>query len=459
MRPLPLRTKVAFWSALVATLSMGAALAGIRYFLSNELLNDIDDRLEREANQILWALDRPPNGPIEKHTEITEDMLPPYAPNRIIEFHDPANKLPYKSPKLKDRSLAAQPVKLHEIEHDGQHYRVITRNHKFFTLRLGTPLTSFYNTLRKVNWAILLALPAVCLFSLGGGVWVAARAMRPVKKITETAERITAEDLNRRLPVPGAEDEIFQLTAVLNGMFARLEKSYTQAVRFASDASHQLKTPIAVMRAGFDTLMKQPGMTAENLAELSDLLQQTRRLSSLAEGLLLLARADAGHLGIKIQPTNLRPVLEACAEDAEVLASSQKIRIETDIPEELPALCDTARVEQVLLNLLENAVKYNCAGGFIKIYAGADERGVFVIVANSGKPVPGPKMSGIFDRFTRGETDETRSGHGLGLAIARELALAQNGELRLLRSDAEVTEFELRLPAAPNPARELVTVA
>ncbi len=455
MKALPLRAKVAFWSALVAMLAMCAALVGIHFFVRAALLEDIDAALGRDANQILWFLDRPPDGPIENRTEILEETLPPLAVERLVQFHSSDNRLSYLSPQLKGRSLARDSAEPHEIELDGKPFRIVTRYHKFLTLRLGISLSTYYSTLERVNWAIFLALPVVCLISLGGGVWVAARAMRPVKKITDTAERITAEDLNRRLPIPTAEDEIFQLTSVLNGMFARLEKSYTQAVRFASDASHQLKTPIAVMRAGIDSLMKQRGMSPENLAELSDLLQQTRRLSSLADGLLLLARADAGALGINIVPTDLRAVIEVCAEDAEVFAAPRRIRIETELPQELPTLCDAPRVEQILLNLLENAVKYNNDGGLIRIHAGSDDIGVFVIVANTGKPVPGPKMSGIFNRFTRGETDETRSGHGLGLAIARELAAAQNGELKLLRSDEEMTEFELRLPAAPSAVREL----
>jgi signal transduction histidine kinase len=232
---------------------------------------------------------------------------------------------------------------------------------------------------------------------------------------------------------------------VLNKTFEQLEKGYTQAVHFASDASHQLKTPITVMRSCIESLLKQPGLSPEHCRELDELLQQTRRLSSLAEGLLLLARADAGSLSVKAVETDLRILIEGCLEDAEVLAGQRKLRIEHDLPEKIPAIADEARVEQVLLNLLENAVKYNRDGGMINVSAGTDEEGVFIIVASTGTPIPGEKMSVIFNRFTRGESDEQRVGHGLGLSIARELARAQGGDLRLLRSDEEITEFEIRL--------------
>jgi signal transduction histidine kinase len=138
-------------------------------------------------------------------------------------------------------------------------------------------------------------------------------------------------------------------------------------------------------------------------------------------------------------------------EDAEILAEPYGVRMERELPEQLRAMADAPRTEQALLNLLENAVKYNRQGGTITVTAGSDDEGAFIVVANTGVPIPGDKMPHIFNRFTRGETDESKTGHGLGLSISRELARAQGGELRLLRSDAELTEFELRFVAAPAP--------
>ena len=141
----------------------------------------------------------------------------------------------------------------------------------------------------------------------------------------------STEDLTQRLPVPAAKDEIHELTEVLNKTFEQLEKGYNQAVRFASDASHQLKTPITIMRSCIESLMQQAGLSPEHCRELDELLQQTRRLSSLAEGLLLLARADAGRLVVKAVETDLRQLIEGCLEDAEVLAAHRKLRIEHEI--------------------------------------------------------------------------------------------------------------------------------
>lgn len=461
MKRLPLRVKVALWSALAAGVAMALVLGGIFYFIRHELLEVVDKRLDDAAREVFWDLDHHAGGPVENRTEITDDLMPPSVSNRLIEITGAGGKLWYRSQNLRGQSIASADPDPREITFGENRYRVGTYFHKSLVLHLGSPLRAHYATTDRVWLAVLVALPAVVLLSLVGGLWVAGRALRPVADITAAAEHITAEALNQRLPVPTARDEIHQLTEVLNSTFARLETSYNQAIHFASDASHQLKTPIAVMRVGIDTLMKQKDLKPEHLSELADLLQQTRRLASLADGLLLLARADAGRLQVNNRRTDLIPVIEGCMEDAEILAEPHGLRILRELPGELTAMADAPRTEQILLNLLENAVKYNRAGGTITVTATTDADGVSVVVANTGEPIPGDKMAHIFNRFTRGETDESRTGHGLGLSIARELARAQGGELSLLRSDQEVTEFELRLLPAPKgaeAAREAVAI-
>jgi signal transduction histidine kinase len=291
----------------------------------------------------------------------------------------------------------------------------------------------------------MLAMSVVVLLGLFGGHWVANRAMKPVRTITEVARHISAEDLRQRLPVPAAKDEIRLLTKVLNETFDRLERSYLQATRFASDASHQLKTPVTVMRAAIEDMLRAPDLRPEQTAGLTDLLDQTRRLSSLADGLLLLAKADAGRIAAHVGDNDIVPIIETCVEDARILAADQKIRIEQDLPPSLHAVADPHRTEQVLLNLLENAVKYNHKGGRIRIRAGSRKDGVFIIISNTGSPIPADRAAWIFDRFARGDRFESRAGHGLGLSIARELAAAQGGDVRLLGSDDKWTEFEIRL--------------
>jgi signal transduction histidine kinase len=464
MKKLPLTAKVALWSFVLAGITMGSALFVMTNVLERELVSIVEQRLERIAKDVLWELDHRAEGPAEKLTKITKEMLPRSVGGLPIEIFGADEKLLYRSPVMKQSTLRGGPDAPHQVTVGKASYQVATFPQRGLTVLLGYPLGPTKLSLGRVKTASLVALPVAALLSLLGGYWVAGRALRPVRKITEAAARITANDLHQRLPLPAARDEIRLLTNVLNNTFERLERSYLQAVRFASDASHQLKTPVTVMRAAIESLLSDSALRPEQAAVLNDLLDQTRRLSSLTEGLLLLARADAG--GIKSQPeeADLIPIIERCIEDAEVLGSNQQIRIERDVPARLRALADPGRTEQILLNLLENAVKYNREGGTIRVRAGQRRDGVFISVTNSGEQIPIERMPWIFDRFARGDRDESRAGHGLGLSIARELANAQGGDVRLLHSGVQGTEFELRLlsvnsKTSGNPLSPLLTPA
>lgn len=462
MKTLPLTAKVALWSFALAGITMGSSLFVMTKVLERELVLTVDQRLDRIARDVFWELDHQPGGPAEKLTTITKEMMPRSLGALPVEILGPGGKVIYHAQGLKDRTLAGGPETPHVMLLGKASYEVASYQQRGMTIRIGYPLNATKLALERVKTSSLVALPLAALLSLLGGYWVAGRALKPVRKITEAAARITAEDLHQRLPVPAARDEIRLLSDVLNDTFERLERSYLQAVRFASDASHQLKTPITVMRAAIESLLADASLRPEQTSVLDDLLDQTRRLSSLTEGLLLLARADAG--GIKTQPdeVDVVPIMERCIEDAEVLGSNQGIRIERDIPARLQALADPGRTEQILLNLLENAVKYNRHGGVIRVRAGERRDGMFISVTNTGTPIPADRMPWIFDRFSRGNRDESRAGHGLGLSIARELATAQGGDVRLVRSDAEGTEFELRLmppegKTSDNPLIPLLT--
>ena len=462
MRRLPLTAKVALWSFLLAAIAMGSALVVMTMVLEGELVSVISQRLERTANDIFSELEHRAGGPAENLTAITREMLPRSVGALPLEIVGPGDKVLYRSPSLRQGTLRGGPATPREVMIGKLAYHVENFNEKGLTVLIGYSLKQTQLSLDRVKTASLVALPLAALLSLLGGYWVAGRALKPVRGITEAAARISAEDLHQRLPVPAARDEIRLLTNVLNNTFERLERSYLQAVRFASDASHQLKTPITVMRAAIESLLADSHLQPDQAEVLQDLLDQTRRLSSLTEGLLLLAKADAGGIHAQASDTDLVPIIERCIEDAEVLSSDHGIRIERDIPAILRAIADPQRTEQILLNLLENAVKYNRQGGVICVRAGERRDGVFITVSNTGDQIPLERMPWIFDRFARGGRDESRAGHGLGLSIARELANAQGGDVRLLHSGVQGTEFELRLASVDskttgNPLMPLMT--
>jgi signal transduction histidine kinase len=288
----------------------------------------------------------------------------------------------------------------------------------------------------------------VLLLIAAGSWWLGSIALTPIENIRRAAERITAERLDERIPSGGPADEIGRLIDVLNATFGRLQGSFEQAARFSADASHQLKTPIAIVRAGIDEILNEPGLSNEHRERVADLLQQTRRLTSVAENLLLLSRADTGRLSLRATEFDLGKLLEGSLEDARILGAGSNLEIEANIPERLPMNGDREMISLTVQNLVENAVKYNRRGGKILLSAEKHDHVVQIRVGNNGPGIPSPQAPHVFERFYRARGDEQTPGHGLGLSIARELARAHADDLTLTTTRPDWTEFCLRLSAS-----------
>ena len=302
----------------------------------------------------------------------------------------------------------------------------------------------------RIGWDILLgmlgAIPTVSIVIAIGGRWVAKQALAPVEAISQAASRITVQNLNQRLPVPQTVDEIAELITVLNTTLDRLQRSFEQSVRFSAEASHHLKTPLSVLRAGIEEILTDPDTPAKQQRRADALLHQIHQLTSIAENLLLLARADAGRLELHPERFDLSEVLRGMCDDARAMAEAEGLRVEAQLPPELPVAADRGAVSLIVQNLLENAIKHNQPDGSISISARAVDGDTEVTVKNNGEPIPPERAPHIFERFYRARADARTPGQGLGLSIAWELAKAHDGQLELVRSDRGWTEFRLSLP-------------
>ncbi|WP_414661319.1 sensor histidine kinase [Horticoccus sp. 23ND18S-11] len=293
---------------------------------------------------------------------------------------------------------------------------------------------------RKLRWQVLGAGAFLLLIGLAGSHVVAGRLSVPVEKLAVASEENRAQRVRAE--------------AALEMTSAELQRS----ARFSADASHQLKTPVTVMRAGLEELLAREHLTPQECAEVSALIHQTYRLSSLIEDLLLLSRMDAGRLKLEFTPVNLSQLIEAALDDLSALPDELALSVETDFPSALHIAGEKRYTTIILQNLLENARKYNCRSGRIRIAATAQGDIVRLAVGNTGRPISAESQARIFERFHRGVMGENVPGYGLGLNLARELARLHEGDLRLLRSEGNWTEFEVRfrlaLPAT-NPAADV----
>jgi signal transduction histidine kinase len=225
-----------------------------------------------------------------------------------------------------------------------------------------------------------------------------------------------------------------------------------RAARFSADASHQLKTPITVLRAGLEELLARPGITAAEQEELAALIHQTFRLGNIIEDLLLLSRMEAGRLRLELAPLDLSALIAGWLDDLSALPDELDLRVESDVPPGLRILGERRYTSLILQNLLENARKYNHPGGAIRIATKPEGEIVALCIGNSGPTIPPAVREHIFERFHRGAIGENVPGYGLGLNLARELARLHGGELFLNRSEHGWTEFMVCFRLAPAPA-------
>lgn len=447
------KVKVGTYAALLtmAALLVGTAVMMLTVYFHQ--IHELDGEMAEDAGELVWDLGKFRDAPASPLEPLAGSHIPvPLRENYLI-VEGPGGHVVYRSPNLQGVALDVALGKPRTERIHGKLCRVGAWREGPYTVRIGTRVDMIQRFMGKLGVGFLSALPAVGLVVFFGGVWLARRTTAPLAELSEAAERISASNRDERLPVPEARDEIAKLTEVLNRSFDRLQGSYEAVARFSADASHQLKTPLAILRTSLDHLSRATDLTEHQAAEVAAMRQQTRRLTSLIDDLLLLAQADAGRMTPETKTIDLSGLVRAALDDLEVLCEGKDIRLETDVADSLPVRADRRLLAMVLQNLIENAAKYTAHGGLIRIAAGVDADGVFVRIGNSGETIPQNEQARIFDRFHRGSaTGEKVAGHGLGLNIARELARVHGGDLVLKRADNRWVEFEFRLPPARIPS-------
>jgi signal transduction histidine kinase len=291
------------------------------------------------------------------------------------------------------------------------------------------PLTEYEARQHRLLWQVGGAGALLLLAGLTASHFLARRLAAPV-------ERLAVDSAQNRRERQRAE-------AALESTSEELERT----ARYSADASHQLKSPVTVLRAGLESLLGRDEFKPEVYDELSGLIHQTYRLTGVIDDLLLLSRMDAGHLRIRSSPINLSELMEEWLEDLSAMPDAVDLQIEKEVPPDLYIEGERRYTSLIVQNLLENARKYNRPGGRIRIRASSQGDGITLSIGNTGHSISPEAQATLFMRFQRGSAGETVAGHGLGLNLARELARLHGGGVRLVESRHDWTEFEIRFRA------------
>jgi len=388
------------------------------------------------------------------------DLSNLWANGALLEVADTKGTWLFRSPQFLRASpslpqLAANDIAFFTTNLDSSQYRValglVEVAGERFQIHAAVPTEPFDQALDRFRIIEKEALPLLVLLASFLGYWLSGKSLQPVNRIIQTAEQIGAQNLSRRLEVPEPRDELRHLTETLNAMLARIEASFQRITQFTADASHDLRTPVAVIRTTAEIALRRSRPAEEYKDALCRILLTSVETSDLLENLLTLARADAGAAGLEMLPLDLNAHLRKVQEQGAVLAADKSLSITLRTPD-VPVWVrgDEIAIHRLLLILIDNAVKYTPHGGHCEIALSQNQDHAHIAVKDTGIGIPESDLDCIFERFRRADRARSREtpGAGLGLAIARWITQMHGGTISAESTLGMGSVFHIRLPVS-----------
>jgi heavy metal sensor kinase len=303
-------------------------------------------------------------------------------------------------------------------------------------------------TLRQLALLLAVAVPFTLLVASVGGLFLAGRALDPIDRITRAAAAISADDLSRRLNFRGSRDEIGRLASTFDRMLDRLDRAFRRQRQFTADASHELRTPLTMLASQIDVALERKRTPAEYEELLRSLREDAARMTQLVSELLTLARADAGQQLLTKENLDLSDLVGSVVPAMQPLAAQRGLQLTEDIQAHPSVSGDQTRLTQLLINLVDNALRYTPEGGTVKVSVGRDQEWAVLRVHDTGVGIAAEHLPHLFERFYRADPARARAdgGSGLGLAIAQWVSQAHGGQISVDSELGRGSTFSVRLP-------------
>jgi heavy metal sensor kinase len=319
---------------------------------------------------------------------------------------------------------------------------------KRFIVESGAPYHQIEIALHGLLLTFAIYMPFVVSLAVAGGYWLMRRSLQPVDEITKRAEGITSTNLSERLPVIRTGDELERLSMSLNRMIERLANAFQHINRFSADASHELRTPLTILQLELEGLVQNHRGDASLEERIGSALEETHRMSRVVESLLTISRLDAGEVKMDKSHLDLGELAASTAGEMKLLAEEKSIGLSVQAGIGVEVAGDRVRLQQVVVNLIDNSIKYTPAGGMIELRVGREGRSAVLEVSDNGLGIPAHDLPLVFERFYRADKARSRAsgGAGLGLSIVKAICAAHNGDIRVSSQEGKGSTFRVELP-------------
>jgi two-component system OmpR family sensor kinase len=463
---MPLRVRLTLWYGTALALVLIIFSVVLYAITARSLRDTVDESLEDTAMTAVRSLEERGFLPLINEEELLSQFPELTRIDKFFQIFSPSGTITIRSPNIKqhevplsrtalDAAFAGQkifesakypkepPLRLISVP-------IMYRGNLLYIVQVGTSMESVGETLQRFLVLLVVAIPIALAVSLAGGWFLAGRALRPVDKITLAAQRIAAGDLSQRLSIPAAHDEIGRLAATFNNMIGRLDTSFRQIRQFTSDASHELRTPLTVMKGETDLVLRRPRLLDDYKSVLESNLEEIDRMTRIVDELLFLSRADMGEVRVESLPVAMESLVEDIHRQAKLLAQDRNIDVLLGTVMPVVVQGDDLRLRELLLNLVENAMKYSHPGGKVEISLLNDGREARLSVTDQGIGIAPADHKKIFQRFFRTDVarGHTKKGTGLGLAICAWIAELHKGRVGVKSDLGQGSTFTVVLPLA-----------
>ncbi|HEX9949358.1 MAG TPA: heavy metal sensor histidine kinase [Thermodesulfobacteriota bacterium] len=463
-----IKFKMTLWYVAILGIILSCFSLFLYLTMADSLSKGVDNKIRTMA-EIVASSVRSPFGAGTSMADLDQIMTERFGIRplgRFIQILDESGRIGDRSTNLRDvqipisvqtmKAASRGVITFETVEVMGKYpLRVVTmpiiENEKMVGIvQVGSSLEGVEEALQQLLLILLIAVPAALLIASAGGLFLANKALRPVDAITQIARRIGSGDLSQRIRIKRVNDELGRLASTFNEMIAKLEKSFRQVKRFTADASHELKTPLTILRGEVEVGLKKKRGLKEYERILTSNLEEINRMSRIVEDLLTLSRADMGELTMEREEIELSALAREVWQDLQLLAKKKRIQLKFMDNGFTRVEGDPLFLRQLILNLTENGLKYTPAGGevAVRVKGDRDQGVVQLLVTDTGVGIPQKDLKRIFDRFFRVDAARSREtgGTGLGLSICQWIAQAHEGKIAVESKVGKGSTFTVTLP-------------